>query len=53
MLLANDPRVTSTLLRNTTLVNVLGWATVVLVTLADLTLLGSQALGLFGITVFG
>jgi Mn2+/Fe2+ NRAMP family transporter len=52
MLLANNPRVISTL-RNTTLVNVLGWATVVLVTLADLTLLGSQALGLFGISVFG
>ncbi|MBV9358139.1 MAG: Nramp family divalent metal transporter [Chloroflexi bacterium] len=52
MLLANNPRVTSTL-RNTTLVNVLGWGTVVLVTVADLALLGSQALGLFGISVFG
>lgn len=48
LLLANDRRLTGEL-RNRWLSNTLGWGTFAIVTTAVALLLGSQALGLFGI----
>jgi Mn2+/Fe2+ NRAMP family transporter len=52
MLLINDKRLTGKL-KNTSLYNILGWGTVAMITLAVLTLLGSQLLDLLGIHLFG
>ena len=52
MLLINDKRLTGKL-KNTRLYNILGWGTVAMITLAVLTLLGSQLLNLLGVYLFG
>ncbi len=52
LLLINDPRLAGDL-KNGRLANVLGWGTFGLVTMAVATLLGTQLLGLFGVTIFG
>ncbi|MBA3942963.1 MAG: Nramp family divalent metal transporter [Herpetosiphonaceae bacterium] len=52
MLLINDRRLTGNL-KNTRLYNILGWGTFALVTIAVVVLLGAQALGLFGLQLFG
>ena len=52
MRLANDPRLMGEL-KNTRAYNVLGWGTFVLVAAAVATMLLVQALGLFGIHLFG
>lgn len=52
MLLINDERLTGKL-KNTRFYNILGWGTVAMISLAVLTLLGSQLLDLLGIHLFG
>ena len=51
MILINDHRLVGEL-KNGPIYNVLGWGTVVFVTLAVIALLGSEALGWLGIDVF-
>ncbi|MFN2452832.1 MAG: Nramp family divalent metal transporter [Pyrinomonadaceae bacterium] len=52
LLLINDKRLTGDL-KNTRLYNVLGWGTCVMISLAVITMLGTQLLDLFGIKFFG
>jgi Mn2+/Fe2+ NRAMP family transporter len=52
LILANDRRLTGAL-RNGRVSRILGWGTFALVTTAVTVLLGSQVLGIFGITVLG
>jgi Mn2+/Fe2+ NRAMP family transporter len=52
LVLGSDPQLTGNL-RNGRLSLVLGWGTFVLVTTAVLVLLVSQALGAFGVSLFG
>lgn len=52
LLLINDSRLTGEL-KNTRFYNVLGWATFAMITLAVLTMLTSQLLGVFGVKLFG
>ncbi len=51
MLLINDSRLVGDL-KNGRVYNILGWATVVIITGSVLVLLGTQALGLLGINIF-
>ncbi len=51
LLLINDPHLAGDL-KNGRLTNVLGWGTFGLETMAVATLLGTQLLGLFGVTIF-